>query len=328
MIACRCMAKRDRNTDAAALMALLYVPGVGNGGVRSALRAARQLQCDVASLITKSPRELMETMPPGDHQVLAQAIGNCEESHREAGQRLVARCAKAGISLLTIEDDRYPNSVRDQLGERAPAILSVIGHLGLIEQLGVAVVGAREVSDAGRQLARACGRDVARTERVLVSGGANGVDDTAQRGATDAGGGMVVVLPQGLLKFRGPQYFRDVLREQRILLMSASLPDAPWQRHAAVERNDMIAALSEAVCVIEPKKTGGSIRTARTGLEFGRHVLVHCTSDSAQGCTALIREGARPLCEGETLGEGWLSKALACDSPRVVEQTSLPGMDQ
>jgi DNA processing protein len=321
------MVEPDQNTDAAALLALMHVPGVGNGGARSALHAARQLKCDIASLITMTPRALLDGLPPGDHQALAQAIGNCEESHREAGQRLIARCAKAGISVLTIEDERYPDTVRVQLGERAPVILSVIGNLELIDHLGIGVVGAREVSDAGGQLARTCGRDVARVDRVLISGGANGVDDSGQRGAADADGRLVVVLPQGLLKFRGPPYFRDVLRERRALLMSASLPDAPWQRHAAVERNDIIAALSEAVCAIEPKKTGGSIRTARTALEYGRYVLVQCTSDSAQGCAALIREGARPLIEGETLGEGWLSKALTSESPRVVEQTSLPGLD-
>lgn len=321
------MVDRDSNKDAAGLLALLLVPGVGNGGARAALRAARQLGCDIETLMAMTPRVLLDALPPGDHQALAQSIAKCTEVQRVAGRRLVTRCAKAGVTVITIDDERYPDAVRTYLAERAPALLAVTGNRALLNEAGVAVVGAREVSERGRELARACGGDVARAGRVLVSGGANGVDDTAQRGGADRGGNLVVVLPQGLLTFRGPQYFRDLLRSHRVLLMSACLPDAPWKQHAAVERNDIIAALSEVVCVIEPKKTGGSIRTARTSLDFGRHVLVHCQPGSTQGCDDLLRAGARPLCAGGALCEGWLDEALRVERPHISEQTSLPGMD-
>ena len=53
------------------------------------------------------------------------------------------------------------------------------------------------------------------------------------------------------------------------------VPDAPWTVHAAVTRNATIAALSRVLCVIEPRNTGGSIRTARAALAQGKRVLVY-----------------------------------------------------
>jgi len=322
------MTDGNTNNDTEALLALLHVPGVGNGTARTALRAAQHLQCDMSALITMDPRALLEALPPGDHQSLAQAIEHCTHQHYESARRLIARCTKTGVTIITVEDEHYPAAIYDRLGDRAPVLLSMIGNASLLENPGIAVVGAREVSDTGRDLARTCGKEIAKVGRVLISGGANGVDDSGQRGAANTGGGIVVVLPQGLLKFRGPPYIRDVLREQRALLISACLPDAPWKNHAAVERNDIIAALAEAVCVIEPKKTGGSIRTARTALEYGRHVLVQCTPDSEQGCTDLIRAGAEPMCVRGSLPEDWLTRLLASEQPGRPNQTSLPGMDE
>lgn len=310
-------------SDAVALLALLRMPGVGNTIARTALRAATQMRCNVKALLAMEPRAVLEALPPGEYEALAQVIGACRKEHQEAAQRLVARSTKAGITFITIDHDVYPGGVRDCLGGRAPALLSAIGEMKLLERSRIAVVGAREVSDAGRACARACGRDVGLADRVLVSGGAKGVDDAAQRGAVDVDGSIVVALPQGLITFRGESYIRDVLRERRALLLSACSPDAPWQQHAAVERNDIIAALAEAVCVIEPKKTGGSIRTARSALEFGRHVLVRCSDESASACDDLVRAGAIPLApEGN-----WLPHVLTTKPQPRAKQAPLPGIE-
>jgi predicted Rossmann fold nucleotide-binding protein DprA/Smf involved in DNA uptake len=305
-----------------ALISLLLVPGAGNGVARAALQAAERLQCSVRAITDMKPRELIERLPPGDHDLLAQSIGLCATPYREKAEGLVARGGKAGLSYRVAFDADYPSAVLWRLCDRAPALLSFVGNTGLLDRPSAAVVGARVVSDAGRRLARTCGRDVAKAGRVLISGGADGVDDTAQRGAAAAGGSVIAVLPQGLLSYRGEPYIRDLLREQRILLVSACLPDAPWQRHAAVERNDLIAALADTVAVIEPKKTGGSIRTARAALAFSRRVAVRCVEDAQNVCEDLRRAGAIPLADGR-----WLEDVPDIANQETQIQSSLPGMD-
>lgn len=313
----------DVSKTVAGLLTLMHPPGSGNAVARSALRAAGHLQCEVEALLSMEPRKLLEALPPGDHRPLAQAIDACTAERREKTQRLVERCGRTGIGFITIDDPRYPVTVRECLAGRAPAVLSAFGELGLLERPQAAVVGAREVSAQGKQLARACGREAARAKFVLTSGGAQGVDDAAQKGAADAGGAVISVLPQGLLTYRGPAYLRDAIRERRALLVSACMPDAPWKTHAAVERNDYIAALARAVCVIEPKKTGGSVRTARSALAYGRHVFVRCASESETICKELVSAGARPLDEVCD----WCRVAWESPPKLKVQQPSLPGLD-
>ncbi|HIJ66427.1 MAG TPA: hypothetical protein HPP77_10805, partial [Candidatus Hydrogenedentes bacterium] len=79
------------------------------------------------------------------------------------------------------------------------------------------------------------------------------------------------------------------------VLVSEFPPDAPWETHAAVTRNAVISALARLVCVIEPRKTGGSIRTARIALNQGKSVLVHVGWAAAARLDGLFAAGAMPL---------------------------------
>ena len=75
-------------------------------------------------------------------------------------------------------------------------------------------------------------------------------------------------------------------------------PDMGWETHAAVTRNATISAMSRLLCVIEPKKTGGSIRTARCALAQGKLVLVYPAQGFAAVAQTLARAGALELVGG------------------------------
>jgi DNA processing protein len=63
-------------------------------------------------------------------------------------------------------------------------------------------------------------------------------------------------------------------------------------------RNRIIAALADVVVVVEATLRGGARITADYGLEYGRPVLVVPGSrrnPSAEGCNALLADGAQPL---------------------------------
>ena len=133
---------------------------------------------------------------------------------------------------------------------------------------------------------------------AVVSGGAAGVDWAAHDAALQSGGSTVIFLPQGILVYEMSSAWREAMDEGRLLLASEYLPDAPWRTYAAVSRNALIAAQARLVCVIEPRKQGGSLLTARHAVDQGKQVLVEplgALPVPLQSCAAPLEQLAQAL---------------------------------
>jgi DNA processing protein len=240
------------------------------------------------------PAEIVTWLPPG-HGHLAGYVLESKGRRLDHAARLLDRLAERGGRALIIGEPEYPSALPSYLGAGAPPLIFLAGSADWLGAPSAAVVGARVVSKAGARLAWQCGAAFAGEDIPVVSGGAAGADSAAHAAALAEGGKTVVVLPQGLFTYVCPPEICEGLEEGRALLLSEFPPDAPWRRHAAVTRNATISALARLVCVIEPKKTGGSIRNGRCALVQGKRVLVHGTGPSAPGVKALIQAGALEL---------------------------------
>ena len=103
------------------------------------------------------------------------------------------RLDQSGIATLTPFDEGYPERLHASLGSKRPAILHAAGALELLDQPGVGVVGSRNVSREGAEVAKALGRQAASLGLPLTSGAARGVDQLAMSAAFQAGGTVVGV---------------------------------------------------------------------------------------------------------------------------------------
>ena len=110
------------------------------------------------------------------------------------------RLDRSGIATLTPFDDGYPQRLHSRLGSKRPAILHAAGALEFLDQPGVGVVGSRNVSEEGAQVARALGRQVASLGFPLISGAARGVDQLAMNAAFRAGGTVVGIPAHSLVR--------------------------------------------------------------------------------------------------------------------------------
>jgi len=162
----------------------------------------------------------------------------------------------------------------------------------------VAVVGGRRASPLRLAAARSLGAGLARAGRWVVSGGAAGVDGAAHAGALDARGPTVAVLGCGLdvAYPRGNAgLFRRILDAGGALAGEHPPGDRPRAAHFPA-RNRLIAALAEAVVVVEAAGRSGSLITARAagGRGGGRLLAVPGApwDPGAAGCNDLIRDGA------------------------------------
>lgn len=183
----------------------------------------------------------------------------------------------------------------------------------------VAIVGTRRASRYGLEVAGWLGRDLAAAGVVVVSGMAAGIDGAAHRGALGAGA-TAAVLGSGLdicYPRRNAGLYRDLIdRGTLVSEFPAGTMPAPWRFPA---RNRIIAGLSLGVVIVEARRDGGAMITARLAAEFGREVFavagpVH--APGSEGPHALIRDGARLVSSAadvlEDLGLGRPEAPVRC----------------
>ncbi|GMV99112.1 MAG: hypothetical protein AMXMBFR84_02510 [Candidatus Hydrogenedentota bacterium] len=280
--------------DAIALLAVLNTPGAGNAIARQALAAGMAAGMPLDSLLQLPPRQLTEALPVNTDARVVSSLA-AAVSHREQAERIYLKATHAGAQAVTVQSDDYPRGLLSSLGESAPVLLWIAGNMDVLAAPCGAVVGARDAGERGLLLAQACAEALVEAAMTVVSGGAQGVDMAAHSAAIGGGGVTAMVLPQGVLTFRPPREALEAMDEGRLALISACPPDMEWQTHAAVERNAFISGLSDLVCVIEPKKKGGSIRTGRAAIEQGKPVLVYPAPSFPEGARLLQAAGAVPL---------------------------------
>lgn len=207
------------------------------------------------------------------------------------------------IRALPMTSPEYPGALLEL--SDPPPLLFLKGRDALLEGPAVAVVGARKATEGGRRVAEGLGRVLAREGITVVSGLAMGIDGAAHRGALSVDGNTLAVLGSGLEVVYPPAHrklFRDIGR--RGLLLSEFLPEEAPLPHHFPKRNRIIAALAEAIVVVEAGERSGALITVDHGLDLGREILavpgsVH--NPSSRGTNALIRDGARLLPSPEAI---------------------------
>ncbi len=230
-------------------------------------------------------------------------------------------------AVVAWTDLEYPPGLRD-LFDPPPALYVRGLHWrtalrALAQRPSVAVVGARRPSPYGLEMAWLLGAGLARAGVNVVSGMALGIDAQAHVGALEGapaavrpaspghgagaadgrdeipvafagvlGAGVRLAVPR-----TNAALFTDI--ERRGVLLSEygwALPPAPWRFPA---RNRLIAALADAVVVVEGRDTSGALHTAAYALDIGRDVLA-VPGEAGRALSAgphrLLRDGAH-LCE-------------------------------
>ena len=178
----------------------------------------------------------------------------------------------------------------------------------------VAIVGARAASGKAMARAEELGAALVARGHHVVSGGALGIDGAAHRGALASttvvlGCGVDVAYPA-----RHAQLFDRILASGGGL-MSMLEPGQGPRSGTFVQRNPLIAALADAVVVVEADVKSGSLSTAAAATKLGR---VLCAYPGSPGCDRLIARGAARI-----TGLDDLDAAIA-GTPRVARGTEDP----
>ncbi len=256
-----------------ALLAIQLTPGMGYKRTNRLVAGAARHGCALSSLLGHDGADIQQGFAWLDTEA-ASLLAIRNPLRRKIAEAHIHNALRHDIFPITLLDGAYPETFRRSLGESAPPLVFACGNRDLLNMCSGAVVGTRAPSPRGVTAARKASECIVKRIRVLTSGGALGVDWAAHDAALEAGGATILMLPQGLLTYRLPSRWQRAYDNGSVLLLSESLPDAPWQTHAAVARNALISAHAQVVCVIEPRKQGGSIQTLRHGLRQRKPVFV------------------------------------------------------
>jgi DNA processing protein len=206
--------------------------------------------------------------------------------------RWAAHLAK-GVGVVLRGNRGYPGAFDDD--PDPPSILFHAGDPDVIAGSRVAIVGTRDCTRTGHEIAFELGAELSAAGVAVVSGLALGIDGAAHAGALQAGGappiavvgsGLDVVYPR-----RNGPLWRQVAR--RGVVLSEYPLGAPAQAWHFPARNRLIAALADVVVVVESHGKGGALLTAEEALDRDRPVLVvpgPVRSPASAGCHRLLAE--------------------------------------
>jgi DNA processing protein len=209
--------------------------------------------------------------------------------------------------LVTYGSAQYPAQLAES--NAPPLAVWVRGaDLRLLKAPQLAVVGSRNPTANGRELAADFARELSRAGLAITSGMACGIDAAAHEGALAGGGGTIAVLGCGI-DIVYPKLNRTLADAIAVngLLVSEYPPGTPVRAFQFPQRNRIIAALSLGTLVVEATRRSGSLITARLAGDYGRDVFavpgsVH--NPLARGCHLLLRQGAKLVEEiGDILSE-------------------------
>ncbi len=201
-----------------------------------------------------------------------------------------------GISIVTRVDEAYPVLLRDIPG--APLVLYVLGDVGALSKVGLALVGSRIASFYGQRVAADFAYAFGSAGINVVSGLARGIDTAAHQGCLKAKHPTVAVIGCGL-NFIYPKenasLYKEIVANKGAIVSELPMDISPAPRNFP-PRNRIISGLSSAVVIVEAAEKSGALITVDYALEQGKDVFaVPGPVDhlSSMGSNRLIKDGAK-----------------------------------
>jgi DNA processing protein len=276
--------------ERAAWVALALTPGIGASRLHALLQA-----CHSPLGAISAPFEFLRTIP-GLTAAAATALASTSLAQ---GEDVLERVERLGGRVLVPDDPTYPGVFR--VIAEPPPVLFLLGRTELLGCPTVAVVGSRDHTAYGAEVARSVAWQAAAAGVVVASGMARGLDAVAHAAALDAGGGSAGVLGNGLGVIY-PSANRRLYERMAAdgLLLTEFPPGEKPHAGSFPRRNRLISALARVTVVIEAAVGSGALITADAALEQGREVMAvpgPITSPQSAGTNRLLRDGATPLLE-------------------------------
>ncbi len=212
---------------------------------------------------------------------------------REMAEKEIDACTKFGAKMVMYGSPDYPALLLNIADP--PPIITVRGDIKIWQNKTIiAMVGARNASAGGCQLAQKLAKELGDNGIIVASGLARGIDTFVHKGSLKTG--TVAVIAGGIDNIYPPE---NAALYQQIFEQGAVISEQPFgglpYAGSFPGRNRIIAGMSVGTVVVEAAPKSGSLITARFALENNREVFAVPGSPldpRSKGCNHLIKQGA------------------------------------
>jgi DNA processing protein len=240
-----------------------------------------------------------------------------------AAEKELNFCLKNNFQIIFQTDDTFPKRLLNC--SDAPVLLYFNGNCNLNAGKVISIVGTRNNSDYGKQVAEQLISALPNQNLLILSGLAFGIDAIAHKAALKNKIPTVGVLAHGLDRIY-PQLHKnlskEMLAEGGLLteFRKGELPD----KHNFPKRNRIVAGMADATIVIETATKGGSMITAELSSTYHRELFAvpgKITDTKSGGCNQLIKDNKANLFNGTAdflEWMGWMEKKVFPKKQRLL----------
>ena len=229
------------------------------------------------------------------------------------------------IQAIDFLDDAYPRRLKNF--DDSPILLYYSGNVNLNHHRMVGIVGTRKPTEYGVIMAENIVEGLSNYDPVIVSGMAYGIDSIVHRKSVEMGIPTIGILGHGLDRIY-PYTNRDL--SKKMLQNGGLLTEFPSGTNPDREnfpmRNRIIAALSDAVLVVESKVRGGSIITTEFANQYNKDVFAipgKISDENSAGCNRLIKTHKAYLAEAAK-DIAYIMRWEEMDTKRNTQTTLFP----
>lgn len=181
-----------------------------------------------------------------------------------------------------------------------PKVIYAIGNTSLLNsnKKSVAIIGSRNCTEYGRNVAFRFANDLSKTGITIISGMAIGIDALSHIGAMEEIGKTIAVLGGGLNKIYPKEnewLFHEIIRNQGCII-SEYEPNEEAESEKFLQRNRIVSGLSDAVLVVEAEHRSGTSVTAQIAKKQNKILFAipsNLESKNGIGTNKLLQEGAK-----------------------------------
>lgn len=218
-----------------------------------------------------------------------------KKDYRENLDGYVEYINENNIKMVTIFDEEYPEKLKNIYD--TPVVLYAKGNIELLKEDGIAIVGCRDCSVYGQNVARKLAYNLAKQDKCIISGLAKGIDKYSHIGALEARGKTIAVIGNGLDKIypvENKELHELIIKNNGLIITEYIIETKPEKTNFPA-RNRIVSGLSDGIVVVEAKERSGSLITADFGLEQGKEIFAvpgNVNSINSVGTNELIKQGA------------------------------------
>lgn len=177
------------------------------------------------------------------------------------------------IEIINKTDKNYPKKLLQI--QKPPKQLYVEGNSDLLNQISIAIVGSRKVTEYGKKYAAIFAKKLAKAGISIVSGMATGIDSIAHIYSMKEEGKTIAVLGSGFNHIypRENYYLYQKILENRGCVITEYPPETEADMANFPRRNHIISGLAMGVLIVEARKRSGSTITAKYAIQQNKEVF-------------------------------------------------------